>query len=79
MRAPDLTTYDVILVNISGGKDSQAALDEIVRQARQAGVMDRLVTVSQTWASLTNGPGRVSWQPSTPRSTACGTSRSAAW
>lgn len=44
--APDLTVYDVILINISGGKDSQAALDATVRAARDAGVpMSRLVTV----------------------------------
>jgi 3'-phosphoadenosine 5'-phosphosulfate sulfotransferase (PAPS reductase)/FAD synthetase len=43
--APDLGDYDVILVNISGGKDSQAALDETVRAADLAGVRDRVVTV----------------------------------
>jgi 3'-phosphoadenosine 5'-phosphosulfate sulfotransferase (PAPS reductase)/FAD synthetase len=42
---PDLASYDVILVNISGGKDSQAALDETVRAAEAAGVRDRIVTV----------------------------------
>ena len=35
----------MILVNISGGKDSQAALDETVRAAEAAGVRDRIVTV----------------------------------
>ena len=44
-RLPDLASYDVILVNISGGKDSQAALDETVRAADAAGVRDRIVTV----------------------------------
>ena len=43
--APDLSGYDVILVNISAGKDSQAALDETVRAADAAGVRDRIVTV----------------------------------
>ena len=43
--ALDLSGYDVILVNISGGKDSQAALDETVRAADAAGVRDRIVTV----------------------------------
>lgn len=43
--APDLASYDVILVNISGGKDSQAALDETVRAADAAGVRHRVVTV----------------------------------
>jgi integrase len=42
---PELASYDVILVNISGGKDSQAALDETVRAAGAAGVRDRIVTV----------------------------------
>ena len=43
--APDLSGYDVILVNISGGKDSQATLDETVRAAEAAGVRNRIVTV----------------------------------
>jgi 3'-phosphoadenosine 5'-phosphosulfate sulfotransferase (PAPS reductase)/FAD synthetase len=43
--APDLASYDVILVNISGGKDSQAALDETVRAADAAGVRHRIVSV----------------------------------
>jgi len=43
--APDLAGYDVILVNISGGKDSQAVLDETVGAAEAAGVRDRVVTV----------------------------------
>jgi 3'-phosphoadenosine 5'-phosphosulfate sulfotransferase (PAPS reductase)/FAD synthetase len=42
---PDLTSYDVILVNISGGKDSQVVLDETVRLATAAGARDRIVTV----------------------------------
>jgi 3'-phosphoadenosine 5'-phosphosulfate sulfotransferase (PAPS reductase)/FAD synthetase len=52
--APDLTTYDVILVNSSAGKDSQAMLDVLVEQATAAGVRDRLVVVH---ADL----GRVEW------------------
>ena len=32
--APDLSGYDVILVNISGGKDSQATLDVTARGPR---------------------------------------------
>lgn len=64
--APDLSGYDVILVNISGGKDSQAALDETVRAAEAAGVRNRIVTVfcdlwlpihswtsGQLWARIT--------------------------
>jgi hypothetical protein len=33
---PALASYDLILVNISGGKDSQAALDDTVRHAATA-------------------------------------------
>lgn len=40
---PDLRTYHRIVVNSSAGKDSQAALDVTVEQARAAGVLDRLV------------------------------------
>jgi 3'-phosphoadenosine 5'-phosphosulfate sulfotransferase (PAPS reductase)/FAD synthetase len=42
---PDLASYDVILVNISAGKDSQAVLDVTVQAAEAAGVRDRVVTV----------------------------------
>lgn len=42
---PDLASYDVILVNISGGKDSQVTLDEAVRVADAAGVRERIVAV----------------------------------
>ena len=41
----DLSGYDVLLVNTSGGKDSQAMLDEVYRQAYQQGVAPRLVAV----------------------------------
>lgn len=54
MTPPDLTSYDVILVNSSAGKDSQASLDVTVEAARAAGVLDRLVVVH---ADL----GRVEW------------------
>ena len=40
---PRLTDYDVILVNSSAGKDSQATLDLVAGAAREAGVLDRLV------------------------------------
>jgi 3'-phosphoadenosine 5'-phosphosulfate sulfotransferase (PAPS reductase)/FAD synthetase len=40
-----LTRYDVIVVNSSGGKDSQAMLDLLVEQADASGVRDRLVVV----------------------------------
>jgi 3'-phosphoadenosine 5'-phosphosulfate sulfotransferase (PAPS reductase)/FAD synthetase len=42
---PDLTDYDVLLVNSSAGKDSQASLDVVVEMARAAGVTDRIVVV----------------------------------
>jgi len=42
---PDLASYDQIVVNISGGKDSQAALHRTVLAASAAGVEDRVMTV----------------------------------
>ena len=42
---PDLTEYDVIIVNTSAGKDSQVALDVTVHAARAAGVADRVIAV----------------------------------
>lgn len=42
---PDLASYDILLANISGGKDSQTMLRELVRQADEAGVRDRIVCV----------------------------------
>src|SRR4051812_5772861 len=51
----NLRDYDIILVNTSAGKDSQAMMDRIVELAREAGVMDRLVAVH---ADL----GRVEWE-----------------
>lgn len=53
--APNLSAYDVILVNSSAGKDSQAMLDLIAELATAAGVRDRVVVVH---ADL----GRVEWQ-----------------
>ncbi|MFJ1757620.1 phosphoadenosine phosphosulfate reductase family protein [Kitasatospora sp. NPDC088134] len=44
-EVPDLASYDVILMNVSGGKDSQAALAELVLHATAASVMDRIVVV----------------------------------
>jgi 3'-phosphoadenosine 5'-phosphosulfate sulfotransferase (PAPS reductase)/FAD synthetase len=52
---PDLTSYDLILVNSSAGKDSQAMLDFVVEQARKAGVLDRVHVVH---ADL----GRCEWE-----------------
>lgn len=51
---PDLTTYDVILVNTSAGKDSQAMTDYVVEHATEQGVLDRVVMVH---ADL----GRMEW------------------
>lgn len=51
---PDLSAYDVILVNSSGGKDSSAMLDYLVELADLAGVRDRMVVVH---ADL----GRMEW------------------
>jgi len=52
---PDLKSYDVILVNSSAGKDSQAMLDYVVALATAAGVRDR---VSVVHCDL----GRVEWK-----------------
>jgi 3'-phosphoadenosine 5'-phosphosulfate sulfotransferase (PAPS reductase)/FAD synthetase len=54
MTTPDLKAFDVILVNSSGGKDSQAMLDYVVELAIAADVKDRIVVVH---ADL----GRVEW------------------
>lgn len=43
--APGLADYDLILINTSGGKDSQATADVTVQRARSAGVLDRVVMV----------------------------------
>ncbi|HEX5116013.1 MAG TPA: phosphoadenosine phosphosulfate reductase family protein [Pseudonocardiaceae bacterium] len=42
---PDLAAYDVILVNSSGGKDSQAMLDEVCALASAAGVLHRVTVL----------------------------------
>ena len=55
--ALDLGSYHVIVVNISGGKDSQAALDETVRAAGAAGVRDRIVTVFADLGDEDEWPG----------------------
>ena len=45
MTAPVLTSYDVLLVSSSGGKDSQAMLDVVAEKARAEGVACRVVVV----------------------------------
>lgn len=52
---PNLRSFDWIVVNTSAGKDSQVSLDEVVRMARAAGVLERVVAVH---CDL----GRVEWQ-----------------
>lgn len=49
------TSYDWIVVNSSGGKDSQAILDVVCQRAASEGVLNRVVVVH---ADL----GRVEWQ-----------------
>ncbi len=43
--APHLPDYDIVLINSSAGKDSQASLDVTVEHATADGVRDRLVVV----------------------------------
>ena len=50
-----LAEYDVVLVNSSAGKDSQAMLDVIAELAKAEGVLDRVVVVH---ADL----GRMEWK-----------------
>jgi 3'-phosphoadenosine 5'-phosphosulfate sulfotransferase (PAPS reductase)/FAD synthetase len=44
-QVPDLASYDRIVVSISAGKDSQAALHRTIVAATAAGVTDRVMTV----------------------------------
>lgn len=52
---PDLASYDWIVINSSGGKDSQAMLDFVARQARLAQVPDEHIVV------VHSDLGRVEW------------------
>ena len=54
---PDLTTYDLILVNTSAGKDSQASMDVVFHAAREAGVANRLVAVHADLGERIEWPG----------------------
>lgn len=54
MSRMDLRDYDIILVNSSAGKDSQAMLDYVAELAGLAGVSDRVVV-------LHNDLGRIEW------------------
>jgi 3'-phosphoadenosine 5'-phosphosulfate sulfotransferase (PAPS reductase)/FAD synthetase len=40
-----LAAYDSIIVNISGGKDSQVSLDQVCSHAERAHVLDRVIAV----------------------------------
>lgn len=51
----DLTEFDLIIINTSGGKDSQTMMRRVVQLAAEQGVRDRLVAVH---ADL----GRVEWE-----------------
>jgi hypothetical protein len=67
---PRLTDYDIILVNSSAGKNSQATLDVVAGAARDAGVLDRLVVVDADRATP-NGTVYPNSAQSTPHTTAC--------
>jgi 3'-phosphoadenosine 5'-phosphosulfate sulfotransferase (PAPS reductase)/FAD synthetase len=54
---PDLGTYDIILANISGGKDSQTMLRHLVHLADAAGVRDRIVCVLADLGEEDEWPG----------------------
>lgn len=54
---PDLGSYDRILMSISAGKDSQAALDVTVQAADAAGVRDRVLTVFADLGEADEWPG----------------------
>lgn len=41
----DLSSYDIILVNTSAGKDSQTTMRKVVHLATEQGVLDRVVAV----------------------------------
>lgn len=56
-REFSLTSYDWIVVNTSGGKDSQAMTDFVVGQARAAGVLDRVLLVHCDLKTRVEWPG----------------------
>jgi hypothetical protein len=76
---PDLASYDILLANVSGGKESQAMLRKLVGDAERAGVRDRIVVVFSDLGEETSGPAPRSLPPSTPATTGCGSSSSAGW
>lgn len=54
---PDLASYDILAASISGGKDSQTMLRELVRLAEAAGVRDRIVCIFADLGSGDEWPG----------------------
>jgi 3'-phosphoadenosine 5'-phosphosulfate sulfotransferase (PAPS reductase)/FAD synthetase len=54
---PDMNRYDVILCSISGGKDSQVSLHQVVLAASAAGVLHRVVTVFADMGAGDEWPG----------------------
>jgi 3'-phosphoadenosine 5'-phosphosulfate sulfotransferase (PAPS reductase)/FAD synthetase len=57
VHPPPLDSYDVLLVNISGGKDSQATLDVAVHAANAAGARNRVVAVFADLGTADEWPG----------------------
>lgn len=66
----DLTASDVILINSSGGKDSQTLLHHIATQAHQQAVTDR-VTVLHCALGHVEWPAPPSWRSPRPSTTGC--------
>ncbi len=54
---PDLASYDILLANISGGKDSRTMLRQLVHAAEAAGVPDRIVCVFADLGADDEWPG----------------------
>lgn len=52
---PDLSRADLIIVNSSAGKDSQAMLDYVAGRAAAAGVLDRVVVIHNDLGTTDNG------------------------
>lgn len=46
---PELKTYDLILINTSGGKDSSVAAYKVAQLAKRAGVKDRILLAHATF------------------------------
>jgi 3'-phosphoadenosine 5'-phosphosulfate sulfotransferase (PAPS reductase)/FAD synthetase len=61
---PDLTTFDLIVIHTSGGKDSQTALRRALTAAREQDVMDRVAVLHLILDAdpRTGAAPRVEWQ-----------------